>query len=130
VTWAALPEIYPGSFFGVLPLKDNALLIYGMRGNAFVSRDLGQTWVKSALPAPPLSLFAGAVADNGDIVLAGASDAVFVSKDGGARFTLVSQTDRRSLSTLVPLPGGTLLVGGEGGVGKRSLSAAPAGGAP
>lgn len=114
-TWQALPEIYPGSFFGVLRLPGDGVIAFGMRGNAFVSPDNGRSWKKSNVPEV-VSLFAGAVTDNGEIMLAGASNAVFVSTDGGANFRRVSQNMRRDLVHVLPLEGGARLTAGEGGI--------------
>lgn len=114
-TWQALPEIYPGSFFGVLTLPGNGVITFGMRGNAFVSPDNGRTWQKSNVPEV-VSLFAGAVNDRGEIMLAGASNAVFLSTDGGSSFRRVSQNMRRDLVSVLPLEGGVRLTAGEGGI--------------
>ena len=43
-TWIELPSPYRGSFFGTLPLANNALLAFGLRGHMYRSRDSGQTW--------------------------------------------------------------------------------------
>ncbi len=45
-TWAELPSPYEGSFFGVLPLDDDALLLFGLRGHLFRSEDAGETWTR------------------------------------------------------------------------------------
>jgi photosystem II stability/assembly factor-like uncharacterized protein len=119
-SWQLLPEIYPGSFFGVLPLKDNGLVVFGMRGNVFRSRD-GQTWQKSTVPEA-VSLFGGTVTSEGDVVLVGAGDAVFVSQDGGANFRRSENLSRLSLADVLALQSGELLTAGEGGIGKRPLN--------
>jgi photosystem II stability/assembly factor-like uncharacterized protein len=38
--WQMLQSPYVGSFFGALPLGDKGVLVYGMRGNVFISRDV------------------------------------------------------------------------------------------
>ncbi len=37
-------EIYPGSFFDLKELKNGDLLAAGLRGNAFISKDRGESW--------------------------------------------------------------------------------------
>ena len=44
-----MPAPYDGSFFGVLPLTDGAVLAYGLRGQLFRSENRGATWTAAAL---------------------------------------------------------------------------------
>lgn len=80
----ALPSPYKGSFFGVLA-KGATVLTYGMRGNAFVSRDAGNTWVK-ANTRTSASLTAGAVLADGRIVLVTQTGQLLLSTDAGMNF--------------------------------------------
>lgn len=116
-TWSALPEIYAGSFFGVLALKDNGLLAYGMRGNAFVTQDR-HTWVQAAVPGG-ISLFGGAIEDDGSIVLVGENETVLRSTDGGKTFAVAAGGERNRLIAVVPVQGEGWLVAGESGVKMR-----------
>ena len=43
-TWIELPSPYEGSYFGVLPLDGDAVLLFGLRGHLFRSEDAGETW--------------------------------------------------------------------------------------
>lgn len=114
-TWTQLPEIYPGSFFGILNTPGRGLLVYGMRGNAFRSSDIGQTWQRVKIPEA-VSLFGGATTVRHEIVLVGASNAVFVSRDRGNTFQRVSPGTQKSVATAIPLDNGNLLIAGEAGV--------------
>jgi photosystem II stability/assembly factor-like uncharacterized protein len=114
-SWRMLPEIYGGSFFGVLSLPTNGLVAYGMRGNAFVSNDNGRTWKKSTVPEP-VSLFGGTVTPSGEVLLVGANNAVFSSKDGGQSYTRISRNERRDVADVLALEGGGRLTAGEGGI--------------
>lgn len=116
-SWAALPEIYAGSFFGALALKDNGLLVYGMRGNAFVTQDR-INWVQSAVPGK-ISLFGGVIDDDGSIVLVGENETVLRSTDGGGNFTVALAGERNRLVAVLPAEGEGWLVAGESGVGLR-----------
>lgn len=80
----ALPSPYEGSWFGLVATQDN-LLAFGMRGNAWLSADRGDTWqqVDSGLRA---SITAGVRTDDGQIWLADQSGAVASSTDGGYSF--------------------------------------------
>lgn len=121
LNWTSLPEIYPGSFFGALALKDNGLLVYGMRGNAFVTRDR-QRWVQSALPQP-ISMFGGALDAEGHIVMVGENGSVLRSTDGGEHFTLAVGGERQRFATVLPLKDGGWLVGGESGLAVKRPAA-------
>src|SRR3546814_7573273 len=57
-SWQLLPQVYDGSFFGVLALKSKALLAFGMRGHVFRSGDDGKSWQESKVPTGS-SLFGG-----------------------------------------------------------------------
>ncbi|HEX4895599.1 MAG TPA: hypothetical protein VFV11_04640 [Solimonas sp.] len=114
-TWKAQPEIYAGSFFGILALPSGQMLVHGMRGNAFVSRDDGKTWTRSKIPEQ-VSLFGAAATSGGKLILAGASNAVLVSEDGGTTFKRVSAEDRLGLTAVLPLKNGSWLTAGEGGI--------------
>lgn len=116
-SWDALPDIYAGSFFGALALEDNGLLVYGMRGNAFVTQDRN-TWVQAAVPGG-ISLFGGAVENDGSIVLVGENDTVLRSTDGGKNFVVAAVGARSRLIAVVPVEGQGWLVAGEAGVSLR-----------
>jgi photosystem II stability/assembly factor-like uncharacterized protein len=119
--WTLLPDIYSGSFYGLLTPAPDDLVAFGMRGNVFVSRDSGKTWVKSEVPLQQ-SLFGGAVGDDGSIILAGAANTIVASSDGGAHFSLVSKKDRSLLSSLVPLGKNQLLTVGDGGIRVQAVT--------
>jgi photosystem II stability/assembly factor-like uncharacterized protein len=120
--WQTLPSIYQGSFFGALQLPSKTLLAYGMRGNVFRSTDYGQTWKKSEVPIVA-SLFGGMATPRGTAVLVGASNTVFQSDDDGIHFKLESGSGRRDFSTVLALPDGGWLIGGDDGIGIRHGSA-------
>lgn len=120
--WTRLPEIYAGSFFGALSLPDGGLLVHGMRGNAFVTRDR-HTWYQSAIPGT-LSLFGSLLDDDGHIVLFADNDSVLRSRDGGRSFELVSRGDSLRLVAGLPIEGEGWIVAGEGGVSVRRPAAA------
>lgn len=131
--WESLPQIYPGSFFGVLSLKGDALLVYGMRGNVFRSADGGAHWSKVALPTG-VALAGGALTPEGDVLLVGDATTVLRSHDDGQSFMRVGDEGRKALSTILPLDDSHWLTGGESGIGVVQLvaagDAAKAAGAP
>ncbi|HEY1154577.1 MAG TPA: hypothetical protein VGE73_12040 [Pseudolabrys sp.] len=124
-SWARLPEVYSGSFFGVLSLPSKTLVAFGMRGNVFRSTDFGASWQAAKVPEQN-SLFGGAVDAQGNAVLAGAGNTVLRSTDDGVSFELAAPLARNGLADLIALPSGDWLTAGDGGI-KRVEAAAPAG---
>ena len=43
-SWRMLPSPYEGSFFGLVPIRGEGLLAFGLRGHLFRSADAGETW--------------------------------------------------------------------------------------
>lgn len=138
--WQAQPTIYQGSFYGVLALPDRTLVVFGMRGHAYYSRDLGKSWRESEVPVPD-SLFGGAVDARGRPILVGDDNSVLRSDDGGAHFFLAAQAAHHGLvaglAAVLPLPDGEALTAGDEGIAVRKLAdpsaalvAAPTGAQP
>ena len=117
-TWKSLPEIYSGSFYGLIPTQGGGLLAYGMRGNAFYSSDSGKTWTKSTVP-DTVSLFGATLTPRQEVVLVGENNSIFISTDGGRHFKLSSTGGHTRLATVVPLDSGDLLTAGEAGIRLR-----------
>lgn len=114
-SWKVLPQIYDGSFFGVLALKSKALLAFGMRGHVFRSADNGETWQESKVPTGS-SLFGGDVSADGNVVLVGAGSTLLFSNDDGRSFTQPLDTAFNDLATVLPVTDNSWLVGGDGGI--------------
>jgi len=114
-TWVPIPALYEGSFYGVLPLGDSALLAYGLRGHIYRSLDNGDSWKAVPIPSKPL-LATACRLDDGQIVLAGQSRAFLLSKDAGVTFEAWPQNLTTGVAYLLQTPSGRLLAFGEGGV--------------
>jgi photosystem II stability/assembly factor-like uncharacterized protein len=126
--WHELASPYAGSFFGVLPLSDEALLAFGLRGNLFRSEDAGASWRKLATGTVALLDGAARLGEPG-IALVGLSGVVLVSHDGGRSFLLAQQGDRAGLSAALALSGDSIAVVGEDGARVIGLSEATTAGA-
>jgi photosystem II stability/assembly factor-like uncharacterized protein len=114
-SWRALPSPYEGSFFGLVPIRGDGLLAFGLRGNLFRSADAGETW--QALQSHTTAMLTDGVAINDlRVVIGGLAGVLLVSGDAGETFRLTQQDDRRGVSALLPGPAGTVVVAGEGGV--------------
>lgn len=85
--FSALPTPYTGTFFGLLTTPD-LLLAYGLRGNAWRSRDGGKNWQQ--VHTGVMSGLTGATAlPDGRIVLVSQGGQVLVSGDRAASFQLL-----------------------------------------
>lgn len=116
-TWLHLPSEYSGSYFSILPLGRNDLLVFGLRGNIFRSHDGGIAW--EAVPSPvEVTLNEGTVMSDGTIVIVGMSGTLLVSQDGGQSFRLIQREDRKAITRALKGPEGSLLLFGEMGAVK------------
>ena len=114
-TWRMLPSPYEGSFFGLVPIRGDGLLAFGLRGHLFRSADAGETWTK--LSSGTTAMLTDGIAVNDlRVVIAGLAGVLLVSADAGETFKLTQQEDRKGMSALLPGPAGTVVVAGEGGV--------------
>jgi photosystem II stability/assembly factor-like uncharacterized protein len=113
--WRALPSPYEGSFFGLVPIRGDGLLAFGLRGHLFRSADAGETWTR--LETGTTAMLTDGVAINDlRVVIGGLTGVLLVSGDAGETFRLAQQDDRRGISALLPGPAGSVVVAGEGGV--------------
>lgn len=96
--FTAVPVDYAGSLFGVVDAGD-AVLVFGLRGNAFRSTDGGANWSKvdSRLPATIVSGLRNA---DGEIILADQGGRIAVSHDGGATFDLIPRQRTLPLTSI------------------------------
>jgi len=122
-TWTSLPSPYIGSFFGTMPLEDDVVLLFGLRGHLFRSEDAGETW--SAIETGTVALLnRGLETAGGKLVVVGHEGAILVSDDGGRNFTLQPQPDREALATVIQADDGGLILIGEFGVSRMAGDAA------
>jgi len=114
-TWKVLPSPYEGSFFGLVPIRGDGLLAFGLRGHLYRSADGGQTWTK--LESHTTAMLTDGIAINDlRVVIGGLAGVLLVSGDAGETFRLTQQDDRKGISALLPGPAGAVVVAGEGGV--------------
>jgi photosystem II stability/assembly factor-like uncharacterized protein len=116
-TWQQLSSPYDGSFFGVLPLTGEALLVFGLRGHLFRSENAGETWRKIETGTTAM-LNSGMRLADGRLVIVGLGGTLLVSRDEGLHFTMVQQPDRKGISAVIPAGDKHLVLIGEGGVRK------------
>jgi len=114
-TWIELFTPYEGSYFGVLPLEDDVVLLFGLRGHLYRSEDAGESWVELDTGTVAM-LNHGIRMSDGTVVITGLGGALLVSADNGRSFDLRQQANRRGIQAAVEVDGGRLLAVGEPGV--------------
>ncbi len=113
VDWTRLKSPYEGTFFGVLPHGAKGALVFGLRGNVYVSDDVrSNVWTR--LPLDTLaSFYGGALLPDGRAVLAGSSGALLVI-DGAGHASPLASGESSSLAAVLPVKGGVVLAGENG----------------
>jgi photosystem II stability/assembly factor-like uncharacterized protein len=108
--FVAAPVDYAGSMFGVVDAGD-AVLVYGLRGNAFRSADGGATWTKidTKLPA---SIVSGTSLVPGTVLLADQGGRLALSNDGGLSFDLIPVQRHLPITSITDAGAGRLAVTG------------------
>ncbi|MEZ5498403.1 MAG: YCF48-related protein [Steroidobacteraceae bacterium] len=112
LTWHSLPSPYNGSFFGVLPLAGDSVLVFGLRGNLFRSDDAGASW--RAIETGTVAMITDGVAIGDDVVLTGLSGVLLHSADGGRTFARVQRDDRQGIAAIVTIGDRVVTVGEAG----------------
>lgn len=119
-SWGALPSPYDGSFFGVLPLGGERLLVVGLRGHVFSSDDGGLTWTETP-SGTTATLTQGVRLDDGAVLVGGLAGTLLESRDDAATFTLHERADRLGTSVLLAGDAGHLILIGEGGARRMTV---------
>lgn len=114
-SWRVLPSPYEGSFFGLVPIRGEGLLAFGLRGHLYKSADAGETWMQVETHTTAM-LTDGVAINDLRVIISGLAGVMLVSGDGGESFHLTQQDDRKGLSAVLPGPAGKVIVAGEGGV--------------
>ena len=117
--WQSLTTPYEGSFFGVLTLPDDGLLLLGLRGHLYRSSDDGAHWTRIETGSSNTLTDALRLTD-GRIAIAGHAGTVLLSDDNGEHFQTLSMPDRPALSALLQAADGRLL-----GIGEKGIHAIP-----
>lgn len=103
---------YPGSFFGLTGRKD-LIVIFGLRGNAFTSRDDGESW--TALDTGTTnSINDGTMLPDGSFVLASTAGELLFSNTNGNSITKKISTDRTPVYGLTTANTGIVAIGPNG----------------
>jgi photosystem II stability/assembly factor-like uncharacterized protein len=114
-SWVPLALDYIGSFFGVLPVTGDTVLVFGLRGHLFRSEDAGNTWQEIETHTQEM-LTNGILVSEDEIYITGLGGTMLRSSDGGKSFSLVEQGHRDGFNAIIQGPEGKLITVGEKGV--------------
>lgn len=114
-SWVMLSSPYQGSFFGILPLSFNEVLVFGLRGNLYRSENAGNSWEKIKTESHQM-LTDATILSNGDIIVAGLAGTLLLSKDAGRSFSKIKLQHRNGLSSVLQTEDGSILLTGDKGV--------------
>lgn len=102
---------YRGTLFGGVATRDGALLVFGLRGNAF--RRAGGAgpggWTRVDF-GQPLTLTAGIVLRDGGVAVVDETGRFMLSRDGGATFRALDGVKMEAATGLAQTPSGTVIV--------------------
>jgi len=76
INWKPVPMPYEGSFFGALPIGEHGAVVFGMRGNVFVSENGEEGSWQKIETATTSSFFGGQPIASDKVLLAGSDGAV------------------------------------------------------
>jgi photosystem II stability/assembly factor-like uncharacterized protein len=112
-TWTKLSSPYDSSYFGALPVGDKGALIFGLRGNAFLTQDVrSNKWTKLETKSVA-SMFGGTVLPSGELALVGLNGVILIATPAGQVRALQTPSGT-PLSSAVPVNTGLLAVGESG----------------
>lgn len=112
-SWQALASPYDGSWFGLLPMPDGRLLVFGLRGHLYQSADRGTTWTAIASGTEE-TLTTGLALEGGRFVIGGMGGTLLWGDGAGVRRQELP--DRKGVSALMRGGDGRLVLAGEAGL--------------
>ncbi len=131
-TWVKMESPYEGSFFGALPWGEAGAMVFGLRGNVFVTdalpaldsvEEVGSDGEEMDPPSAEWthlktntvqSFMGGSLLPDGGAVLVGVNGVVSTIEPNGTA-TLIKNPVTLGYSAVMPLKGRDILVVGEGG---------------
>ncbi len=120
-SWVSLSSPYNGSWFGVLPLNGESLLMFGLRGSLYRSDDSGVSWEKLETRTKALLNY-GICLPDGTILICGNRATIVVSQDDGHSFKTQRISVRKGITACTLVDDDALIFVGGFGVKKISIS--------
>ncbi|SEI51479.1 YCF48-related protein [Pseudomonas sp. NFACC07-1] len=117
--FVAISTPYTGTFFGLLA-RPGLLLAYGLRGNAFISRDAGSSW-QTVQTGTQNTLTAGTILPDRSLVLTSLSGEILLSRDDGMSFQRIGTDHPMPLYGVSADTDQRLVLAGGRGVQRQAL---------
>jgi photosystem II stability/assembly factor-like uncharacterized protein len=112
-SWSKLKSPYDSSYFGALPVGSGGAVVYGLRGNVYLTQDVrGGRWSKVQTNSVA-SMFGGTVLPGGELAMVGLNGVIFITDASGKVRSLQTPTGT-PLASAIPHNGGLLAVGESG----------------
>lgn len=113
--WRVLTTPYHGSYFGLLPLSSDNVLVFGLRGHLYETTDAGSSWKK--IETGTTAMLTDAVVLNEQrIIIGGMAGTLLSGRQHDLDIKLIPLTHRHDFSSLMHIRDELLLVTGEEGV--------------
>ncbi len=113
-TWTKLTSPYESSMFGALPIGAKGAIMYGLRGNIFVSTDVRTAkWTKVETQNVS-TMFGGTALPDGRLALVGLNGVIWITDANGGGVQRVRGTVGTTQSAVIGFKGGLLMVGESG----------------
>ena len=120
-TWSKLTSPYESSLFGAVAMGEKGAVIFGLRGNVYVSSDPGAgSWTKVDT-GTVASMFGGATLSNGGVAMVGLNGTVLLIDANGGNVRSLRSTAGTPLSGAIVASDAALLAVGESGVQRVKL---------
>jgi photosystem II stability/assembly factor-like uncharacterized protein len=116
--WQRMKLPYDGSMFGAIGFEGQRAIVFGLRGHAFETDNLGDTW-RELKTDTELSLLGGVKLPAGGVALVGANGIVLVRRSATEPLRAGAIDPAGALAAVLPIEGGVaFLVAGENGVAR------------
>ena len=113
--FVAIRTPYKGTLFGAVSTGPGSLLVFGMRGSLLRTTDEGKTW-ETISTGNPAGITAGAMLDDGAIVLVNQAGGIDLSRDHGKTFKAHKSARAMSYFGVAALDGKRIGLAGSEGV--------------
>lgn len=117
-TWQRLKLPYDGSMFGAIGFEGQRAIVFGLRGHAFETDDLGDSW-RELQTGTELSLLGGTKLAKGGVALVGANGLVLIRREASEALRAGAIDPAGALASVLAIEGGgAFLVAGENGIAR------------
>lgn len=120
-SFAELTSPYEGTWFGMLATRDGAWVAYGLKGNAYISRNQGESW-SNIQTNTAVSISAATELNDGTIVLATQAGELLAGLPGSDQFKVVKHLPGFPVTSIKQADSGDLIITGLRGVIKQNTS--------